>query len=321
MATQVSLLNFILSLLSDLGLRQQFQADPAKVLSDHGFDGVCLADVHDAMPLVADHVQQGSFHGGGSPVNYTPPADPAPGHGGNGESPMDSAIQQIHYITTTYTDSHDTTIDNSINQNIWAHGDVFQHLDNHPVSVIGDHGMAIGGDVKDSTVVHGDDNLLGTGNVVGDGNHDVTTTGDIQARDGSAVSIGSNGATSGSADDNSTHTTTNAWNFGSGNQAVAGNGGAGVTDNDGNTTVTDSNNDNHTDVGSHNQTTTNTDNSIHDSFDQTTTDNSVHDSGNFTSHNHTDIDLFSHNDTSIDSHDITENGLLNVVDNDLLDVL
>ena len=87
-------------------------------------------------------------------------------------------------------DDRDTITDQSVNQNIWADGDVTQWFDNDAVVASGDHSTAAGGiDVDNST---GDEN-----------NHSINlTTGDL----GGGIAIGN---TDNSVDDsfNDDHST------------------------------------------------------------------------------------------------------------------
>ncbi|GLZ35418.1 hypothetical protein Lesp02_76050 [Lentzea sp. NBRC 105346] len=137
-----SLLEFILNLLRDPVMQEQFKANPQQALRDHGFDEVCAQDVHDALPLVVDNVQV-SGPGGGLPA-----AQP-------GEDHLEVAIRQIDHIVNnySYTDSHDTYADYSVNQTIWTQGDVNQSFDNDM-----DSDTIV---VSDSTVVNGDENVVG----------------------------------------------------------------------------------------------------------------------------------------------------------------
>ena len=220
MASQ-SLLDFILNLLRDQDARQEFQNDPRGALEANGFDDLCAQDVADALPLVVDQSrvsvdQGGSFdrsYDGGAPtttVHLPPPPAPQPLPG---ESDIDAVVRQFEYITNTYVynDSHDTVLDNSVNQNVWANGDVFQTFDNDPVIASGDGAVAAGDDI-DGIVTTGDGNVVGDGNQVSNGDGatsfgdgDAYQVGDVTAGGaGSAVAIGGNAT--GSADDNSSDT-------------------------------------------------------------------------------------------------------------------
>ena len=280
MATGISLLDFIMELLGDQSARDQFEANPQQTLNDHGFNHLCAADVHDAMPLVIDAAQ--SFdrnYDAGGPSHVVTPPPPPPVHGGDG---VEHAIEQIKYITQNYsysTDSHNTVVDNSVNQNIWAR-DVFQSFDNHSVVTTGDH------------------------NVVGNGNE--VNNGDLAADHGGAVAVG--GSATGSANDYST----DVHAYGSGNVAVASNGSSTSQSDSHNNTDSHNTTDSHavTNVGSGNDSHNNTAiGSGNDSHDNTAigSGNDSHDSTD--SHNTADSHdtVASDNNTAIgsgnDSHD------------------
>ena len=105
-----------------------------------------------------------------------PPVDP-------GADPIEQVVQQLNYFTTvtnttnqsfqdndvTNIDDSDTIVDNSVNQDITAFGDVDQTFDNDVVSGdgavaagddaqvnTGDGAVQAGGDIEDSNVVTGD---------------------------------------------------------------------------------------------------------------------------------------------------------------------
>jgi hypothetical protein len=298
----MSLLEFILDLLKDPNAAAQFNEHPQETLHANGFDGLCAADVHEALPLVVDAAQQNgdferSLAGGGPSGSVTQSGAPAlPGTGG-----LEGAIHNIQYLTDNYSyaDSHNTVLDNSVNQNIWAQGDVHQTFDNSPVVASGAGAVAAGGDIK-GTVTTGDHNVVGNGNAVGNGDavgegNDVnngsgatsfgsgsaSNVGSVTADHGSGVAIGGSEAT-GSDPDNST----NVHAFGSGNVAVAGAGAS--------TTQADS----------HNTTTTTTDShNTSDSYDTTDSHNTVASDNTVASNDPTSTD--SHN---TDTHTLTELG-------------
>ena len=303
----MNLLEFILNLLKDPQAQEQFNQHPQETLHANGFDGLCAADVHEAMPLVVDAVQNGSFerayNGGGPTVTQTAhdPAGALPGSGG-----LEGAIRNIQYITDNYSyaDSHNTMLDNSVNQNIWANGDVYQSFDNSPVVASGAGAVAAGHDVS-GTITTGDHNLVGNGNAVGNG--DAVGTGNAVNNGTGATSFGSGGAQnvgtavadhgsglsigSGEASGDAADNSTNVHDFGSGNVAVAGAGGStSQTDSHATTTTTtDSHNttDSHAVVASGNTVASN---------DPTTT---TTDSHNVTdSHSPSLTELYSHDTTT-----------------------
>lgn len=223
MTTGFSLLDFILNLLKNPQAQQEFKDNPDQVLRQHGFDGLCAQDVHDALPLVVDKVQASFPHGydgdaGAFGTHAAPPTTTLPG-----ETTLDAAIRQLQHVTNnySYTDSHNTVVDDSVHQNIWANGDVHQTFDNDPTVASGAGAVAAGHDVK-GNVATGDHAVAGNGNTVVAGNGDATNY----------------------ADDNSTHVTTGG--FGSGSVTVTGSQGS--------TTLTDS----HDTTDSHNSDSHNT---------------------------------------------------------------
>lgn len=165
-----SLLEFILNLLRDSNAKTAFIADPEKALADAGLGDVCGNDVADAMSYVAE------YH----PVTFVGNRDDdhrntdISQHGGNSHNshgyqpdPHTTAVHQLEYVTNnyTYTEKHDTVIDESVNQTIWNEGTLIQSFDDHSVTAT-DHSVAAGRDI-DGNVATGDDNIVGDGNDVG----------------------------------------------------------------------------------------------------------------------------------------------------------
>jgi hypothetical protein len=293
MANQ-SLLEFILSLLRDPETAQAFDSNPQAVLNQQGFGDLCGDDVAEAMPLVADHSRVSfdrHYDGGGNVVH---PSMPAP-HPGHGESDIHAVIRQIQYVTSnySYTDSHNSILDNSVNQAIWADGDVLQNFDNDPVMASGNGAVAAGDDV-DGTITTGDDNVVGDDNEVsaGDG---ATSFGDGDANTGDVTAHGPGAAASANGhaeggDDESTHTDVD--NFGSGNVAVAGDD----ADIDADDSHDDNSSDSHDDSHDDSSTDSHDDSSTHDNTVVDDSNNSVHDN-DVLSHN----DVMSHNDVPTDN--------------------
>ena len=225
-------LDFILKLISDGELRQDFAADPQGTLHAAGLDTVSPADIHDALVLAEDDSQHADFSRhydtGHNSIGFAPPppvvhhdyATPAASH--------DAAVQYLNnYVTNNYVDDRDTTVDNSVNQQIDTHGGHFdQDIDIHSTTASGDGAVAVGGDVDHSPITTGDHNQVGNGNVEGNGNvvgngnqavtgdhdttsfgsgHATTTTvgGDVSVGDGGAFASGGNATVDNS--DNSLH--------------------------------------------------------------------------------------------------------------------
>jgi hypothetical protein len=195
-----SLLEFLRELLSDAGLRAQFENDPQGTLNANGLGNVSAADLHDGLSLACDASEHDSDngHGGGHHI-----AAPQPVH--HDQSPIEYLRT---YITNNYT-IDDRDIDNSIHQDIDNRGGHFdQDISN--VSNSGDGAVVAGDDIDGSTITTGDHNQVGDGNVAGSNNtvghdnnvvsgHDNTTgfgSGDVSSV-GGGVSVGAGGAFSG----------------------------------------------------------------------------------------------------------------------------
>jgi hypothetical protein len=152
---------FLMSLFGNHKAAQEFLDDPERSLEHAGLGGVCSADVDAALPVVLDYapitVNASSFDRsyntggngaatGGGAVAVTPP----PFGGGNGDHTH--AVQQLHNVVNNYSytstvDDRDTITDQSVNQNIWADGDVEQWFDNDAVVASGDRAVAADDDV------------------------------------------------------------------------------------------------------------------------------------------------------------------------------
>jgi hypothetical protein len=204
MTVASDLVRFLMQLFGDREATQEFLANPERVLEDHGLGAVCSADVDAAMPVVLDYAPvtvdasrldrdyntggngaaTGSIGSGG--IAYTPP--PAGGGDGGGDPGHEDnahAIQQLQRIVNNYSytstvDDRDTISDQSVNQNVWADGDIEQWFDNDSVVASGDHAVAAGGDV-DIDVDH-------SMSIVDSYNQDDSTDNSIHA--GSDVNIG-----------------------------------------------------------------------------------------------------------------------------------
>jgi hypothetical protein len=176
MSMTQSLLDFILNLLRDPEAKAAFMADPDRALADAGLSDVCSEDVSDAMSYVAEYhpvalVGPREYNLGNSAVVQH--AEDHGEHRGDWHGhddrpgPHDGVIQQLQYITNNYayTDSHDTLVDKSVNQNIWNKGTLAQSFDDHSVTAT-DHSVAAGRDF-DGTAVTGDGNVVGHDNSVG----------------------------------------------------------------------------------------------------------------------------------------------------------
>jgi hypothetical protein len=223
----MSLLDTLIGIFSDNSEHEQFSSDPEGYLNQVGLGNVTSQDIEAEMPRVLNALQgneggatQGgaaSFAGSGNVVLPPPPAGGGGGYEGGG---LSGAIESINHYTnvinnteqyfqdndTTNIDDRDTTVDQSVNQNITAFGDVNQEFDNDVVSGdgavaagdgsqvnTGDGAVQAGGDIENSTVATGDvggsvfDDA--TDSVIGDDNQVISNS------DVGAASFGSGDAT------------------------------------------------------------------------------------------------------------------------------
>jgi hypothetical protein len=214
MAESLSLLEFLKELLTNVQLRDYFAEDPQGALHEYGLDDLSPADVHDALVLAEDNQTADfsrNYDTGHNSVQFTPPPPPAHHSYATPAESHEAAVQYLNnYVTNNYIDDRDTTVDNSINQQIDTHGGDFdQDIDVHSTTASGDGAVAAGGDIEGSTVTTGNDNQVGDGNIRGDGNvagdnnqavtgHDNTTSfgsGDATSTDvGGNVNVGDGGA-------------------------------------------------------------------------------------------------------------------------------
>jgi hypothetical protein len=287
----MTLLEFLRSLIFDDDARQEFAENPDQALSDAGLGHLSAEDVHDALQLMQDDSQEADFgreyNTGGNEINIAAPA-PVEHHDDGGS---ESAVEYINkYITNNYVDDRDTIVDNSINQQIdTGGGDFDQDIDIDSTVASGDGAVAAGDDIEDSQVVTGDDNTVGDGNVNGDGN----ITGD----DNEAVIGDGNTSSFGDGDASSTEFD---GDVSIGDGAALGIGGSVSVDNSDNST-NDSFNDNsdNSTEDSFNDTSSYTDNSDHSATDSFNNDSEYNDYSD-----NSDDDSYSDSSShSSDSHD------------------
>lgn len=149
-----ALIEFILSLLRDPAAQAEFDENPEAMLARNGLSNVCADDVRAVAPVVIDRPD----------VHPTPPPPPKP-------YPND-VVKEINTLTQNVTiDNRSTVIDQSVNQNIWAKGDVTQIFDNEAVVASGDGAAAAG----DDATVDNSDTEVSTGDInIGNETTDVT---------------------------------------------------------------------------------------------------------------------------------------------------
>lgn len=152
-----ALIEFILSLLRDPAAQAEFDEDPEAMLARNGLSNVCADDVRAVAPVVVDRPD----------VHPLPPGPPAPP-----KPPVPDVVREINTLTQNVTiDNRSTVIDQSVNQNIWADGDVTQIFDNEAVVASGDGAAAAGDDAE----VDNSETDIETGDInVGNETTDVT---------------------------------------------------------------------------------------------------------------------------------------------------
>ncbi|BDV31934.1 IniB N-terminal domain-containing protein [Microbacterium terricola] len=151
-----ALIEFILSLLRDPDAQAEFDADPEGALAARGLQHAGPSDVAAVAPIIIErtHVVQ---VGVPQPVYF--------------EREHQSAIvREINQVTSHFqwVDDRDTVVDQSVNQNIWADGDVTQTFDNDAIVASGDEAVAAGNDAtvdktwdESTTIEAGDDVNMG----------------------------------------------------------------------------------------------------------------------------------------------------------------
>ena len=209
---------------------EEFNNDADGVLNQAGYGNATAVDVQQAMTRLSENdqgnqsftSQGGAANFAGSGVVNLPPPPPAyeayeaSGDGGG----LAGAIDSINHYTSvtnvtnqeyqdndsTVINDQDTNIDNSVNQDITAFGDVNQDFDNDVVTGdgnalggdgsqvnSGDGAVQAGGDIVDSTIATGDVGGSVTGDVsdsvVGDNNNviDDSSVGAAAFGDGDAI--------------------------------------------------------------------------------------------------------------------------------------
>ena len=209
-----TLLEFLLDLLNDKDALADFRDDPHAALQDAGLGDCTVDDIKELLPVVLEKVdaekcakyeddvdddncwdsepkqddRQEHHH---KPVDCDDEGRPAP-H----TSPTDQVVAHLNYVTNNYSyDSHDTFVENNNITKIWAGDDAEIDVTNTNVTA-GSDGVAVGGD-NNGEIVDGDGNVVGDDNQVsGQGSTtafglgSATSTGDIDASDHGAVSVG-----------------------------------------------------------------------------------------------------------------------------------
>lgn len=151
-----ALIEFILSLLRDPDAAQEFEDDPEQALAARGLQHVDPSHVAAVAPTIIERTQVVQV-----PVHVPVPQPASP------ERHHSQVVNEIREVTTHFqwVDDRDTIVDQSVNQNIWAEGDVTQTFDNQAVVASGDDAVAAGGDATvdktwdESTTIEADDDV------------------------------------------------------------------------------------------------------------------------------------------------------------------
>lgn len=149
-----ALIEFILSLLRDPEVASEFDADPQAALGSRGLSQVRAEDVCAVAPIIAERPA------------VMPASSPSVAPSGGSSNPV---VREIQNIVNNFTiDNNTTIVDQSVNQNIWAGGDVTQVFDNEAIVASGDDSIAAGENVdidqtqdNSTTITAGDDANVG----------------------------------------------------------------------------------------------------------------------------------------------------------------
>lgn len=165
-----ALIAFILSLLRDPEAAAGFAADPDTALEANNLRGACMADVAAVRPVIVDRPDV---------VTRTQTDPPPP------PSTPTEVTNEIMRIVQQFTtiDARSTTIDQSVNQNIWTEGgDVTQVFDQEAIVASGDGSVAAG---EDGQIANGDTDItvgdVSIGNETNDGSFNGATVGSDDA--------------------------------------------------------------------------------------------------------------------------------------------
>jgi len=164
-----ALIEFILSLLRDPALAEQFDTDPEGTLAANGMQNVTYDDLCAVLPMVYDHPQVVQTVAPAALSQTTPSGGIAP-HNVDVIRELQNVVTSNSYIT-----NNSTLVDQSVNQNIWAQGDVMQMFDNDAVLATGEGSTAVGGDVVDDDSTDSSTTITAGGDAVVDNQLAVST--------------------------------------------------------------------------------------------------------------------------------------------------
>jgi len=148
-----ALVQFLMSLFGNPRAAQAFLEDPEQALQDAGLGHVSSVDVDAAMPVVLDYAPitlyvtsfERAYNAAGTGGSNLPLVFGS--HGGGPHDDHAHAVQQLHHVVNNYSytatvEDRATLTDQSINQNIWAEGDVEQWFDTPSVVPPGNGAVA-----------------------------------------------------------------------------------------------------------------------------------------------------------------------------------
>ncbi|RLK47923.1 IniB N-terminal domain-containing protein [Microbacterium telephonicum] len=161
-----ALIDFILSLLRDPEAQAQFDAEPEATLAANGMQGVSYHDLCAVLPMVYDNPQVAQR---AEPAAIVTPRQTDP-----------EVIRELRDVinNNAYITNNSTLVDQSVNQNIWAEGDVMQLFDNEAIIASGQGSAAAGGDIVHDSSTDSSTTITAGGDAVVDNDVDVTTTED-----------------------------------------------------------------------------------------------------------------------------------------------
>jgi hypothetical protein len=193
MTVSTSLYELILNLLRDPKALEDFRDDPDAYLASCG--DFSPDDVKDAIELIRDHDDDSSSsRDSGHTVHVAPPSDPPEPR--DGETEHEAAVRYLNtYVTNNYVDDRDTTVDNSVNQQIDTDGGDFDQNIDIDSNVASGDGAVAADDISNSEVVTGDGNVVGDDNVTGDDNV-IGEGNQVVSGDDNTTSFGEGDATS-----------------------------------------------------------------------------------------------------------------------------
>lgn len=140
-----ALIEFILGLLGDPEAAAEFAERPSSSMRSAGLGDICAADVRSVAPVVIDRPEVISVSPPDVTVNTPPTIVVRPPHP---EEPKHELIREIANIVNNFSfDNRATILDQSVNQSIWAEGDVTQLFDQDAVVAAGDESVAGGENV------------------------------------------------------------------------------------------------------------------------------------------------------------------------------